>query len=85
MMAGLVFLGKTLRIELPLLMVLFFALYLIVKGFIFVIVSLDVGSFIDIGAGILLGGAAFFNIPQLISGICASFLLFKGFFSLFAR
>jgi len=84
LMAGFIFLGKALHIELPILMVLFFALYLIAKGIVFVVISLDAGSFIDVAAGLVLAIAVLFQISPILLGIFAVFLVGKGFFSLFA-
>jgi hypothetical protein len=81
-MASAIFLGKILHIDVPILMVLFFASYLFLKGLFFVLISFDAGSFIDMAAGIVLAITFFFQISPILFGIFAVFLAAKGIVSL---
>ena len=83
-MAGLIFLSILFSIKLPLTMLLFFSLYLVVKGGIFVLNSGDAGSFMDVLAGFVLLATIFLNINSLILLPFAVFLLGKGLVTLTA-
>lgn len=82
--AGILLLAKAFGITLPLGAVVFFAIYLVGKGLFFVVLSFDVGSMVDVLAGLLLGSTIFFEPSQTILGIAAFFLLIKGFASIFS-
>lgn len=58
-----------------------FSTYLLLKSFIFL---RDVGSMIDIFAGILLLSSLFVEVPIMLFFIVGGFLLLKGIMSLFA-
>jgi len=55
--------------------------YLALKGLIFLI-SLDLASMVDIGCALVMFISAFFNIPFLVGGVVALFLIQKGVLSL---
>jgi hypothetical protein len=55
-------------------------IYLLIKGFLFVI-NLDFASFIDMACGLILVISGFTAIPYLISIIVVVFLLQKALFS----
>ena len=83
-MAGVIFLAQAIGVEVPFSMALFFAVYLIVKGGIFVVNSLDWGSALDVTAGIVLLLASFFSLPGIFFGIFEIILITKGLLSLLA-
>jgi uncharacterized membrane protein len=58
-----------------------FAIYLLLKGFVFLT---DIGSIIDILGGILLILSLFIKLPCPIFWVVGGFLGLKGFLSLFA-
>lgn len=69
------------NIPVPQFIVIVFASYLIIKGLLFIA---DIGSLMDLGAGILLILTLFFNFPILILIIFAALIAIKGVMSLFA-
>jgi len=80
-MAGFPFLASAFHLDIPLTTLILYIGYLIIKGFIFMVISFDVGSILDTGAGILLFLTLFFSFPFPIL-ICVSvFLILKGGFS----
>lgn len=83
-MAGAVFLAQLFGLDVPTLMILFFAAYLIIKGGIFVLTSLDWGSFVDVAAGVALLAGLFLAVPFFLLGLFGGILLIKGIFSLLA-
>jgi len=68
------------NIPVPHVIVIIFASYLIMKGVLFIS---DIGSLMDLVAGILLILTIFFNFPMFILIIFASLLGIKGVMSLF--
>ena len=60
---------------------IFFALYLIIKGTIFLI-SKDIASALDVISGILIYASVSYNLPAFVDVIVSLFLLQKGIFSL---
>ena len=68
------------NIPVPQILVMVFAGYLIIKGLLFIT---DIGSAMDLVAGILLILTVFLNIPTLILIIFASLLGIKGVMSFF--
>lgn len=66
---------------LPTSIILVVAIYLIIKGVIFVI-SADMASIIDIACGIVILSSAFFVLPRLVAVIVAVYLVQKGVFSM---
>lgn len=81
-MAGLLFLVSALGLDIPVLMLIFYAGYLILKGFIFILNSFDVGSIIDVGGGVVLFLTLFFSLPFPILISFSLFLSLKGGVSL---
>ena len=81
MIAALLFFFLGLKIAIPKAILLGFALYLIIKGILFI---MDFASIIDIAIGVILLLFYFAIIPSagVISFICAIFLAQKAFFSL---
>ena len=69
------------NIPVPQIVVIVFAGYLIMKGILFIA---DIGSLMDLAAGVVLILTLFFNFPMLILIIFASLLGIKGVMSLFA-
>lgn len=61
--------------------VLFLAIYLIIKGFFFVL-TWDLASTIDIICGILILLSIYISIPTVLSIIILIFIIQKAFFSL---
>ena len=80
MVAILFFANNTFFRFLPTVIVLIIALYLIIKGLIFVL-SADVASIIDIICGIIIIASAFSVLPKLVAVIVAIYLVQKGVFS----
>jgi hypothetical protein len=78
--AGALLIRGIYNISVPQMLVMVFAGYLIMKGILFIS---DIGSLMDLGAGILLILTLFFNFPILILIIFASLLGIKGVMSLF--
>lgn len=64
-------------------LILLIAIYLIVKGIIFII-SQDIASILDILSGLIIYASLSFNLPFFISLIVVLFLIQKGIFSLIA-
>jgi len=60
-----------------------FAIYLLIKGAIFLI-SLDIASIIDVACGGIIILSIFFTLPNIIAGLLAFFLIQKGFLSVVA-
>lgn len=82
LLAGFIFLALIFKINVTISMEIFFAAYLIIKGGIFFINSMDFGSALDILAGILLIFSIFTLIPVLILILFAAFLILKGLLSI---
>ena len=68
------------NISVPQVLVMVFAGYLIMKGLLFIA---DIGSMMDLGAGILLILTLFINLPILLLIIFAALVGLKGLMSLF--
>lgn len=68
---------------LPETLIVSIAVYLIVKGIIFII-SLDLASILDVISGLLIYLSLSFNLPAVVIIIITLFLLQKGLFSLVA-
>jgi hypothetical protein len=79
--AAFLLMSRVFEIEAPVLVAIFFAFYLLIKGFLFVV---DIGSVLDIIAAILLTLNIFFVLPGIILIIVASLLGLKGLMSLFS-
>jgi len=79
--AALLLMSRIFEIETFALISIFFAIYLCIKGFIFII---DIGSALDIVAAILLILNIFFVLPGIILIIVAGLLGLKGLMSLFS-
>jgi len=62
--------------------ILFFAVYLLVKGAIF-LVSQDIASIGDVVCSIIIFASLGFTMPKLVVSVVSLFLLQKGIFSLF--
>ena len=75
------FINNTVFHLLPTSIVLLVAIYLLIKGIIFVL-SADFASIIDIICGIIIISSAFFILPKLIAVIIAVYLVQKGIFSM---
>ncbi|MEK9135190.1 MAG: hypothetical protein AAB451_02725 [Patescibacteria group bacterium] len=69
------------NIPVPSVAVVIFAGYLIMKGIVFIS---DIGSLIDLVAGVLLILTLFFNFPIMILIIFAALIALKGVMSLFS-
>jgi hypothetical protein len=84
MIAALLFFLLGLKIVVPKAILLGFAIYLIIKGALFIIISMDIASMIDVAVGVIMIIFYFALIPSagVISFICAIFLAQKAFFSL---
>ncbi len=77
-MAGLIFLANIFNIKLPVTMAAFFAIYLIIKGVIFILNSFDFGSALDVLAGIILMLTLFFHPSAVLMTLFAIYLIGKG-------
>ena len=84
MIVALLFFLLGLKIAVPKAILFGFALYLIIKGMLFIIISMDVASIIDVVIGVIMLLFYFAIIPSagIISFICAIFLAQKALFSL---
>ena len=82
MVAALVLLAQPYNFSVPAGLIFAFAVFLLLKGFIF---FRDIGSLLDIGAGILLIVTLSVVPPSPILFIIAGLLGLKGCLSLFAR
>ncbi|HJN62122.1 MAG TPA: hypothetical protein QGH92_00770 [Candidatus Parcubacteria bacterium] len=79
--AGLL-MSRVYDIDIPILIIMAFAGYLLLKGLIFI---MDIGSLVDIVAGALLILSLYFGIPNIFFFAAAALLAFKGIMTLFAR
>ena len=77
-MASAIFFANVLRADIPVTMMLFFALYLIIKGGIFILNSFDAGSALDVAGGIILILLIFFSMPSAVLISFGAFLMLKG-------
>lgn len=84
LLAGVVLLAQALSLSIPASMILFFAAYLIIKGGIFVLNSLDLGSVIDVMAGAILLAGLFLTVPHFLLFAFGGVLFAKGILSLLA-
>jgi len=64
-------------------LLIIFMIYLFLKGIIFIIISFDVASIIDIIVSVIILLMLFLNLPGVLVGIAAFLLLQKGIFSFF--
>jgi hypothetical protein len=78
--AGSLLIRELYSIPVPQVIVVIFAIYLIMKGILFIT---DIGSLMDLVAGVLLVLTLFLNFPIFILIIFAALLAIKGVMSLF--
>jgi len=69
------------NVKLPLWLLIFFGAYLIIKGLIFVLLSTDVGSFVDVAAGGVLIASNYSEIAIIVFVAFGLVFLIKGGFS----
>jgi hypothetical protein len=69
-------------VALPFWLLLVFGLYLVLKGLLFVFLSTDVGSFVDVAGGAVLFGTNYTEISITLLVVFGLIFLIKGGFSL---
>ncbi|HXK34967.1 MAG TPA: hypothetical protein VJ103_00450 [Candidatus Paceibacterota bacterium] len=80
-LASFLFFLSAFAVELPIWLLIVFGVYLIIKGLLFVFLSTDVGSFIDIAGGSVLVGSHYAELSITLFVVFGLVFLIKGGFS----
>ena len=80
-LSSLMFFFVVFGVKLPLWILIVFGAYLIIKGLVFLVLSKDIGSLVDIAGGGILIGSNYGEIALIVFIIFGIFFVIKGGFS----